>query len=1146
MFATAYDEKSKSETKNKNRRTKRQMRRQLRRKKSRKRTVLEILHRHGIADTADRHKMKASHPNLFALRAEALERPLSRNEMAQIVYVLAGHRGMSDRYEIKEKKGKEDKEKKKAAGGILRNRDLLKECGFRTFGEAKFKTVSLESGKRYRNGPGDYSNSYDFSMTRQELEEIVRAQAQMQSPALLGIDHEALLEELCETIFFQRPLKSTEEMVGFCSVEYHKGVKCAAKCSYAFFRYALQLQYHNIRLVRKATGEIVSIPEIEGAADADIFVAGAIANAGSGSRELSITKLSELLGLPRGSYEYATGRNNKPVKLKIETGAIKLYAALDDGKRGHDEIVSLMDDGGTESLSFKLSCLQSEEQRYDFLMGKGLEEEEARQIAPMEFGGFGSYGIPIMREISEKISAGMTPSEAKDAVGAAGTGGGCNWNFLPPLEMDRKYIEEVLPRFVPGFDKDNFIPFYDNMVNPTARRVIAELRKVVNHVLQNYGKPDRIVIETARETNSVKKQDEISRAQEKRKKVNEALMKKAGKIPGFNALSPDKALRRYRLWKEQKGRCLYCGEAIPEEKIFSGDFEVDHVVPRSRLYMDKGKNIVLVHASDNQAKGNLYHHDYLKNTGKWDNFCSFVEGTYQWKTKKEWLLEENFEERLKGILPDRYLNDTRYAGSLAAKYLSYYLYPREGRHNKGGERPIFNINGTGSWILRESWGLEKKSRDNHYHHFIDAITLSLATPSTIKRLFEHIKVQEKGKKDTFHCPIPEYPKFIKKIEEEYRSGKRYVKHSRRYNFNQEVHDEKPVSCYRVNEKGECDKNAPISSDAHLLKRISIDVAYGIGALGLNQDKGAKEDQRRKAALAMDEKEMLAKAEAFSERAIVDTSPDRFAKRAFIEYAKRRFEADRVIAELDEEIAKKKNKNDEAEKEELETKKKRIEEEMEKTLPFGHFTMVRGRKGKKETIKRITVRDVNGSGTATKLGNHLLIRDHIFNKNNLFCIDVYRDRKSGRVLMAPQYGPHVAGKNAKRNTTRVMGKSPKPVDLSDTKKYTFLCTIRHGNGIEIEHVKFGTVRGIFRGADVSSSSNAKLAHYNTREEKRLNFQTGTVAFNKIDIGLDGEIVYLFREKKLYEDNAEISSGPKRGKGEFYDDDTLDAFRKGVLF
>jgi CRISPR-associated endonuclease Csn1 len=126
--------------------------------------------------------------------------------------------------------------------------------------------------------------------------------------------------------------------------------------------------------------------------------------------------------------------------------------------------------------------------------------------------------------------------------------------------------------------------------NPTVVRTQNELRKVVNNLIDLFGKPDLIRVELAREVGKGKAEREemlaANRRQEKRRKEAQKRLQENG------IASPTRAdIEKWLLWKECQERDPYTGDAISFDALFQqGAFEVEHIWPRSRSLDDSFGN----------------------------------------------------------------------------------------------------------------------------------------------------------------------------------------------------------------------------------------------------------------------------------------------------------------------------------------------------------------------------------------------------------------------------------------------------------------------------------------------------------------------------------------------------------------------------
>ena len=132
------------------------------------------------------------------------------------------------------------------------------------------------------------------------------------------------------------------------------------------------------------------------------------------------------------------------------------------------------------------------------------------------------------------------------------------------------------------------------------QKALHETRKVVNAIVRQYGKPDIIRVEMARDMKLSKRQkEELQREQNKHKKANEI----AEKIlrEEFGIQHPTRAdLQKYRLWEECKEVCPYTGTVISREMLFSPEVDVEHILPYSRSLDDSYMNKTLCMAAYNR------------------------------------------------------------------------------------------------------------------------------------------------------------------------------------------------------------------------------------------------------------------------------------------------------------------------------------------------------------------------------------------------------------------------------------------------------------------------------------------------------------------------------------------------------------------
>ena len=178
---------------------------------------------------------------------------------------------------------------------------------------------------------------------------------------------------------------------------------------------------------------------------------------------------------------------------------------------------------------------------------------------------------------------------------------------------------------------ENILPPAPMISNPVVRKAIHEVRRhVIAHVRAHGGrKPDRIVIEFARETTApAKVNDEIlarnRRRETIRRRIREEIIQPAFG-DRFDFLSHNQlraAEDRVILCVQQRGTCAYSlsklndadygpcaysGRAITLRQAALGDgLEVDHIIPYSRCGDNSLSNRVLCFRDSNRNKGNQH------------------------------------------------------------------------------------------------------------------------------------------------------------------------------------------------------------------------------------------------------------------------------------------------------------------------------------------------------------------------------------------------------------------------------------------------------------------------------------------------------------------------------------------------------------
>ena len=381
--------------------------------------------------------------------------------------------------------------------------------------------------------------------------------------------------------------------------------------------------------------------------------------------------------------------------------------------------------------------------------------------------------------------------------------------------------------------------------NPIVEQVVTETLRVVRDIWQQYGQGqadffDEIHIELGRELKkTAKEREELSKQNQKNEDTNlriKALLAELGEdntienVRPYSLMqqellkiyeegvfsssmeieddiekihkkaTPSKTeLQRYKLWLEQKYKSPYTGQIISLKRLFTEDYEIEHIIPQSRYYDDSLSNKVICESAVNKLKGNQLGLEFIKNhygekvhaAGKEvsilteEQYKEFVKNHYannSGKMKK--LLLEDIPEKMVA----RQMNDTRYISKYISEILSRIVRSDE-RDEGVNSKNIILCTGKITSALKQDWGVNdvwndlilprfermnaltqstlfttynekyqkylptvpmeysngfQKKRIDHRHHAMDAIIIACATREHINYINNQYAL-EKGK-----------------------------------------------------------------------------------------------------------------------------------------------------------------------------------------------------------------------------------------------------------------------------------------------------------------------------------------------------------------------------------------------------------------
>ncbi len=254
--------------------------------------------------------------------------------------------------------------------------------------------------------------------------------------------------------------------------------------------------------------------------------------------------------------------------------------------------------------------------------------------------------------------------------------------------------------------------------SPAIRRSLNQAIRIVDEIAKIAGcAPANVFIEVTRDEDESKKGRRTKKRWDRIEQALKCFKEEGGELEVMGDFKELKAANvdldeRLTLYLMQNGKCLYSGKAINLEKLMagSGDYEVDHIIPRAYIKDDSLDNKALVCREENQRKTDQLLIDEnirRKMSGTW-NRLHFAKMMSDKKHRN--LMRTNINEKaMKGFIA-RQLVETSQMVKHAQALLSV-RYP---------ETKIVPVKASMSHNLRDAAGLVKCREANDFHHAHDA------------------------------------------------------------------------------------------------------------------------------------------------------------------------------------------------------------------------------------------------------------------------------------------------------------------------------------------------------------------------------------------------------------------------------------------
>jgi len=760
------------------------------------------------------------HASPFAMRALGLERDLERHEFGRALLHLQKRRGYfsnrgakyvelfehlkvldtEEKEELKKEKGA-DKETGIVLGGIRQLFAVMEKQGTRTVGEYVWRK-SMDTGqspqritRHYieeakRRGDQIKDEKINFYATRKMTKDEFDFLWKKQAPPLSL--NEVLRENIECLLFYQTPLeKAFQAKTG--KVANYLGLKTYVKRWNKPTRGVCSFQIDKPRMAKAAlpfqearTWQVIN----------NLLVRGKLLNAEQRQ------KLYE--ALKEGNNLNKDGRMSWSNVAKVfactprEINYSRVGDGEEDGKSGLIGNRTANNIAGCAGAEFwqMLSEQQQEQLVTDLLT---ITDKKALYLRLVkQWGQEGGFGNAAFNLATEELESGY--SKHCRRVWSAlllHLRGGCNYyeacqkaGYLQDKKTHYKR-EKIYIRDIP------------NIANPIVQKALYESRKVVNALVQQYGRPVEIRVEMAREmAQSKKHRKEIEDQQtENRKRNAEADDKlreyiRSGNVMGLEYMQMGGGKKRilpadrkkYIMWHhEQEYKCPYCGTRIGCADLFNGGAEIEHILPQI-AFKQNYMNTVLTCRDCNQEKKGRSPYEAWRGTDKWDSVCRRISNKEKSRddfpnmpfAKKRRIRDEKFlaakehSEENESEFVQRQLKDTQYIAVAVKNMLEKIGIPV--RVSKGGAtaelRRLWGLNNIlprhpDSGGLREDKddnavlqydkdaAKESKNRMDHRHHAIDALVIAMTDTAALQEMTRRWKhFMEFGEFGDTPFPLP--------------------------------------------------------------------------------------------------------------------------------------------------------------------------------------------------------------------------------------------------------------------------------------------------------------------------------------------------------------------------------------------------------
>lgn len=244
-----------------------------------------------------------------------------------------------------------------------------------------------------------------------------------------------------------------------------------------------------------------------------------------------------------------------------------------------------------------------------------LDEKQIERLVSINFTGWGRLSKKFLTGIKANI-------DGNNDISIIGAMEETNYNLMQLLSNQFEFIEQINKHNndlnedldINNLDYDSLME--DLYASPSVKRSIWQTIQIVKELQEVMGcEPKRIFVEMPRQDGDKKRTESRKKAfiecykkckEEEHEYIREFIS--SGMVEKLDTMEESRLRsKKLYLYYTQMGRDMYTGERIELSQLFTTDYDVDHIYPRSKTKDDSiTKNLVLVRKTENSRKADEY------------------------------------------------------------------------------------------------------------------------------------------------------------------------------------------------------------------------------------------------------------------------------------------------------------------------------------------------------------------------------------------------------------------------------------------------------------------------------------------------------------------------------------------------------------